>query len=104
MHAISSSPDEPVASQQTLGELASHFELYGLCTACKRMPQLNIAQLIKVFGGETTVDSVRRKLVCQRCGRHTQNIRVVYRGPQGGAAAFRYLATEQKAEQKKGSS
>ncbi len=54
------------------------------------MPQLNIAQLVSVFGTATTVDSIRRKLVCNRCGRRTGNIRVVYRGPKGGAAAFKY--------------
>jgi len=54
------------------------------------MPELDIAQLIRVFGEETTVDDIRKRLVCTRCGRHTNNIRVVYGGPQRGAAAFRY--------------
>lgn len=58
------------------------------------MPQLDIAQLIAVFGPETSIDSIRKRLVCNRCGRRTKNIRVVYRGPAGGAAAFRYLGSD----------
>jgi len=84
------------SSQQTLGELASSFELYGLCTQCQRMPQLDIAQLIEVFGSQTSVDSIRQRLVCNRCGRRTKNIRVVYRGQAGGAAAFRYLGSDSR--------
>ena len=77
-----------------MGELASNFELYGLCTMCKRMPQLNIAQLIRVFGAQTSINDIRKRLVCNRCGRRTENIRVVYRGPSGGAAQFRYLGSD----------
>jgi len=62
------------------------------------MPQLNITQLVRVFGATTTVDSIRRKLVCNRCGRRTGNIRVVYRGPKGGAAAFRYSGSSGSSE------
>ena len=51
------------------------------------MPRLDIARLIEVFGPATTIDAIRRRLVCTRCGRRPRNIRVVYRGAGGGAAA-----------------
>jgi len=54
------------------------------------MPQLNIAQLVRIYGPETTVEDIRRRLVCTACGRRTENLRLVYRGPGGRAASFNY--------------
>jgi len=36
--------------------------------------------MIKLYGGETTVDAVRAKARCSLCGQKTYEFRIVYRG------------------------
>ncbi|MEM7220263.1 MAG: hypothetical protein AAF515_18015 [Pseudomonadota bacterium] len=54
------------------------------------MVRLEVQALVEVFGAQATVDDIRRRLRCTRCGRRSHNLRVVYRGADGGAAAFRH--------------
>ena len=54
------------------------------------MPRLDIAQLLRIYGPDTRIEDIRRRLVCTACGRRTENLRVVYRGPDGRAASFNY--------------
>ena len=36
--------------------------------------------MIRLYGGETTVDHVRAKVRCSSCGQKTFEFRIVYRG------------------------
>jgi hypothetical protein len=75
---------------QTLADLASHFELYGVCIACKRMARIDLHPLIQALGGGSTVAAVRERVRCRVCGARTRDIRIVYAGPCGNARGFHY--------------
>lgn len=75
---------------QTLADLAGHFELYAVCIRCKRMVRLDTHQLIQRVGGTCTIEAVRDRVRCRACGRRTQDIRLIYAGPCGGAGGFHY--------------
>jgi hypothetical protein len=69
----------------TLGELASHFELYAVCGHCRRMVRLDLHRLIDEVGAICPTDRLRRQLRCRACGRRSGEIRIVYAGPCSGA-------------------
>ena len=75
---------------QTIGELAESFHLYGVCEPCDRVVQVDVHNLIEKLGADYPMPAVRKKLRCGQCNRLTENLRIVYVGPDGKAAAFRY--------------
>ncbi len=75
---------------QTLQELAQAFRLYGVCEPCKRVAAVDINRLIETEGGDYPVDRIRMRLYCRQCRQRTQALRIVYVGPEGRAASFRY--------------
>jgi hypothetical protein len=74
----------------SLGELASHFELYAVCTRCRRMVRLDLYRLVDRLGTECSTDELRRRVRCRACGQRSREIRIVYAGPCGGARSFHY--------------
>jgi ribosomal protein L37E len=77
---------------QTLADLVSHFELYAVCIACRRMVRLDLYRLIPRLGATRTVTDVRDRVRCRACGQRTHDIRIVYAGPCGSARGFHYRA------------
>ena len=75
---------------QTLSELVESFHLYGVCEPCDRMEQIDLAALVERFGADYPMQKVRAGLRCGQCGARTENLRIVYVGPEGRAAGFRY--------------
>ena len=47
---------------------------------CGHSPLIPVQEMIKRYGGETTVDAVRAKARCSLCGQKTFEFRIVYRG------------------------
>ena len=47
---------------------------------CGHSPLISVQDMIKLYGGETTVDAVRAKARCSLCGQKTYEFRIVYRG------------------------
>ncbi|MEM7098058.1 MAG: hypothetical protein AAF541_07350 [Pseudomonadota bacterium] len=54
------------------------------------MDQIDIPELVKILGGDYLVQDVRHRIRCEQCGQRTRNMRIVYVGPGGRAAGFRY--------------
>ncbi len=73
-----------------LKDLASHFELYAVCGACRRMARIDLHRLAAELGGEVELDAIRSRVRCRACRRRTHDIRIVYAGPCGGARGFHY--------------
>ncbi|NJN52608.1 MAG: hypothetical protein HC809_13485 [Gammaproteobacteria bacterium] len=73
-----------------LSDLASHFELFAVCGGCRRMVRVDLHRLTAELGTSSTTDDVRNRVRCRACGRRTQDIRIVYAGPCGGARGFHY--------------
>ncbi len=75
---------------KTLIELIEAFELFAVCTDCRRMQKLDLARLIEQFGSDFTVDAVRGRVRCTGCRCRTQQIRIIYVGRGGDAGRFHY--------------
>ncbi len=75
---------------QTLKELAGCFQLYAVCERCQRVAPLDLAALIQSEGDAYPVDRLRMRLKCTACDQRSQAMRIVYVGPEGRAATFRY--------------
>ena len=75
---------------QTLSELIESFHLYGVCEPCDRMDKIDLPALVDALGGDYPVQDVRKRIRCKQCGYRTENMRIVYVGPGGRAASFRY--------------
>ena len=50
------------------------------CQSCGHSPLIPVQEMIKLYGGDTTVDHVRVKARCSSCGQKTFQFRIVYRG------------------------
>lgn len=50
------------------------------CQSCGHSPLIPVQEMIKRYGGETTVDHVRAKARCSLCGQRLFEFRIVYRG------------------------
>ena len=75
---------------ETLEDLKSHFELYAVCIECGRMQRVDLAAAIERLGDAATVADVRARVRCSACNRRTQDIRIVYVGPDGASRGFHY--------------
>lgn len=73
-----------------MSDLIERFQLYAVCTDCDRMERVDIRGLMDRYGGDLTIDSVRRRLRCQQCRQHTGDIRIVYVGEQAKVSGFHY--------------
>lgn len=54
------------------------------------MEALVVAHLLERFGADVTLTDIRPRLRCRVCGQRSHELRVVYVGPEGRAAEFRY--------------
>jgi hypothetical protein len=75
---------------RTLQDLSHAFRLYAVCEPCRRVAAVDLEGLIDIEGGDYPIERVRMRLKCDSCGERSQSIRIVYVGPQGRAAGFRY--------------
>lgn len=75
---------------QTLQDLVHAFRLYAVCESCQRVAALDLAALIASEGGDYRIDRLRMRLFCSQCKTRSQALRIVYVGPEGRAAGFRY--------------
>lgn len=75
---------------QTLAELSECFQLYAVCDQCQRVARVDINTLMEKEGGDYPIDRIRMRLYCTTCRKRTQALRIVYVGPGGKAAHFRY--------------
>ena len=75
---------------QRLSELHGSFEVYALCPPCGRMEALPLAALIEQCGPAVTLTDIRPRLRCRECGTRSQELRVVYVGPEGRPVVFQY--------------
>lgn len=76
----------------TLIDLVERFQLYAVCSDCRRMERLPLKQMIDRLGSNLTIDEVRRRLRCCECGRRTGDIRIVYVGENAKVSGFHYGA------------
>jgi hypothetical protein len=75
---------------QRLSELAGSFEVYALCPPCGRMEALPLTALLDRFGRDVTLSDIRPRLRCRACGERSNELRVVYVGPEGRPVVFQY--------------
>jgi hypothetical protein len=75
---------------QTLSELSQCFQLYAVCEPCQRVARLNLEQLLATEGPEYPLDRVRMRLYCRQCRTRSRALRIVYVGPKGRTADFRW--------------
>jgi uncharacterized Zn finger protein len=75
---------------QRLSDLYGSFEVYALCPPCGRMEALPLAALLERFGREVTLADIRPRLRCRECGHFSQELRIVYVGPEGRPIVFQY--------------
>lgn len=64
----------------TLGHLASLHEVKLLfrCWHCKRQPTFMAKDAAGVYGAETTLDEMKARIVCAKCGRHVDGDLVTF--------------------------
>jgi hypothetical protein len=74
----------------TLSDLLKCFQLYAVCEPCQRVEGVDLPTLVKSEGGSYPIDRVRMRLYCKSCEQRSQALRIVYVGPDGKAASFRY--------------
>jgi bacterioferritin-associated ferredoxin len=70
-------------SIQTLADLHYTQRVYASCGPCQRAVALDVRQLIERHGPLLTIDEVRRRIKCARCGKRTHDIRIVYSVAKG---------------------
>ena len=75
---------------QTLQDLSATFRLYGVCEPCQRVKAVDLAALLKKEGKDYPVDRIRMRLWCSQCRQRSRAMRIVYVGPEGRTATFRY--------------
>lgn len=75
---------------QTLQDLSKTFRLYGVCETCQRVKAVDLASLIKQEGADYPVERIRMRLFCTQCRARSRAMRIVYVGPEGRTATFRY--------------
>ena len=75
---------------KTLIDLLECFQLYAVCDPCQRMENVDVPKLIDALGEDYPIDRVRMRLKCNECKQRTHSVRIVYVGPEGKAASFRY--------------
>ncbi len=80
---------------QTLQQLVQAFRLYAVCEPCQRVKCVDLPALIEHEGGDYPIDRVRMRLKCTECGQRSQALRIVYVGPEGRNAGFRYSRAPQ---------
>ncbi len=69
-----------------LRTLADHrrFTLIACCGVCERHVELEHAALAERFGWDATLDEMRRRVTCRRCGRRTGRVLLAHGGrPRG---------------------
>ena len=54
------------------------------------MENVNLQSLVEKLGADYPIDRVRMRLRCNACQQRTGGVRIVYVGPGGKAASFRY--------------
>ena len=66
-----------------LRTLADHrpFTLIACCGPCGRYVELEHAALARRFGWDATLDELRRRMACRRCGTRTGHLLIAH-GPQ----------------------
>jgi hypothetical protein len=75
---------------QRLAELHGSFRVYAVCPPCGRMESLPLGELLERFGPAVTLADIRPRLRCKVCGERSQELRVVYVGPEGRPVVFHY--------------
>ena len=74
----------------TLAELLIAFELFAVCTSCRRTEQLDLKHLVENMGKDCAIETIRQRVRCTSCLRRTGDIRIVYVGRCGSARGFHY--------------
>jgi hypothetical protein len=62
----------------TLGDLGTRQVVVAFCEPCDRFSTLNTRSLIARFGPRLTLDELKARLCCARCGKRSRTIRIVY--------------------------
>ena len=75
---------------QKLSDLLESFRVYAVCVPCGRMEAVDLARAAARLGDGATVADLRARVRCHDCGTRTRDVRVVYVGPEGRRADFRY--------------
>jgi hypothetical protein len=66
---------------ETLADLGDRFAVHVFCSPCGRSTALGSAHLVAVYGPSFTLDELRRRLTCSKCGKRSREIRIVYTAP-----------------------
>ena len=75
---------------QTLQDLSATFRIYGVCEPCQRVKAVDLAGLLEKEGKDYPVERIRMRLWCSQCRQRSRAMRIVYVGPEGRTATFRY--------------
>jgi transcription elongation factor Elf1 len=62
----------------TLADLKYTQKLYAHCGPCGRSVPLDVTRLIERYGPTLTVQTLRKRITCSRCGRRTSDVRIIY--------------------------
>jgi hypothetical protein len=61
-----------------LTDLGDSHRIWAFCNACDRSTELKIDQLIAVYGADSAIAALKRRLTCRKCGERPREIRIVY--------------------------
>ena len=77
---------QPMPAGLVLQTLADYrgFTLTAVCWSCERYVVLEHAALAGRFGWDATLDVLRRRVTCRRCGKRTGHVLVGNGPPRGG--------------------
>ena len=65
-----------LAEPKYLRELLNAQRLYAVCQPCRRRVLLDVRQLERRFGELVTLNAIRARVRCTRCGRRTTTVRI----------------------------
>jgi hypothetical protein len=69
-------PMPRLAEPKYLREMLNAQRLIACCDHCRRRVALDVGQLERRLGQLVTLNAIRARVRCTRCGKRTQNVRV----------------------------
>ena len=68
-----------VVNLDDVATIAGKHAISGYCMTCRRHAWLDLERIAREAGGSLSLERLRRRLTCSRCGRRGVEIRLVYR-------------------------
>lgn len=68
-------------SFDTLGAIGERFVIFAFCGECRRDAKLDVQRLIARHGAALSINVLRQRVTCRRCGQRTRTLRIVCERP-----------------------